>query len=250
MRTPSFLSDQLREFLRLRKIATLPELKQALGTAVDTTVFRKLKELSYRSSFSHRGRYYTLTEIAQFDPHGLWSFQAVWFSRWGNLVTTLEAQVNGAPQGYFADELRQVLHVEVKDALLQLVEQGRIARQQVTGLFLYCSSDAALHRRQVLARQALSDIPGSASAEVSPEELKAALVLFSSLLDEQQRRLYAGLESLKLGCGGDQRLAALLQLDPHTVARGRKQLLAQEVEWERVRKHGGGRKPVEKKRPK
>ncbi len=250
MRTPSFLSDQLREFLRLRKIATLPELKQALGTAVDTTVFRKLKELSYRSSFSHRGRYYTLTEITQFDPHGLWSFQAVWFSRWGNLVTTLEAQVNGAPQGYFADELRQVLHVEVKDALLQLVEQGRIARQQVTGLFLYCSSDAALHRRQVLARQALSDIPGSASAEVSPEELKAALVLFSSLLDEQQRRLYAGLESLKLGCGGDQRLAALLQLDPHTVARGRKQLLAQEVEWERVRKHGGGRKPVEKKRPK
>jgi hypothetical protein len=250
MRTPSFLSDQLREFLRLRKIATLPELKQALGTAVDTTVFRKLKELSYRSSFSHRGRYYTLTEIAQFDPHGLWSFQAVWFSRWGNLVTTLEAQVNGAPQGYFADELRQVLHVEVKDALLQLVEQGRIARQQVTGLFLYCSSDAALRRRQVLARQAVSDIPGSASAEVSPEELKAALVLFSSLLDEQQRRLYAGLESLKLGCGGDQRLAALLQLDPHTVARGRKQLLAQEVEWERVRKHGGGRKPVEKKRPK
>jgi hypothetical protein len=34
------------------------------------------------------------------------------------------------------------------------------------------------------------------------------------------------------------------------VARGRKQLLAQEVEWERVRKPGAGRKPVEKKRPK
>jgi hypothetical protein len=28
----------------------LPELKQVLGTTVDTTVFRKLKELSYRSS--------------------------------------------------------------------------------------------------------------------------------------------------------------------------------------------------------
>jgi hypothetical protein len=63
MRTPSFLSDRLREFLRWRKIATLPELKQALGTTVDSTVFRKLKELSYRSSYSHRGRYYTLDEI-------------------------------------------------------------------------------------------------------------------------------------------------------------------------------------------
>jgi hypothetical protein len=250
MRTPCFLSDHLRDFLRLRRIATLPELKQALGTNVDTRVFRKLKQLSYRSSYSHRGRYYTLAEIPQFDPHGLWSFQAVWFSRWGNLVTTLQALVHGAPRGYFANELQQILHVEVKDALLQLVEQRHIARQQVTGLFLYCSQDAALCRRQVLARQALSEIPGSASAKVSPEELKASLVLFSSLLDERQRRLYAGLESLKVGRGGDQRLAELLQLDPHTVARGRKELLAQEVEWERIRKHGGGRKPAEKKRPK
>jgi hypothetical protein len=137
----------------------------------------------------------------------------------------------------------------VKDALLQLVEQRRIARQQVTGLFLYCSQDGSLRRRQVLARQAFSEIPGTSSAAVSPAELKASLVLFASLLDERQRRLYAGLESLKLGRGGDQRLAALLQLDPQTVARGRKQLLAQEVEWDRVRKSGAGRKPVGKKHP-
>ena len=250
MRTPFFLSDPLRKFLRANKIATLPELKQALGTTVDTTVFRKLKELSYRSSYSHRGRYYTLAEIPQFDPYGLWSFQSVWFSRWGNLVSTVETLVNGAPQGYFANELQQVLHVEVKDTLLQLVEQRRLARLPVKGLFLYCSHDTAVRRRQILARQALSEIPGSASAEVSPEELKASLVLFSSLLDEQQRRLYAGLESLKFGRGGDQKLAELLQLDAHTVARGRKELLAQEVAWDRVRKPGGGRKLTEKKRPK
>ena len=250
MRTPFFLSDPLRKFLRANKIATLPELKQGLGTTVDTTVFRKLKELSYRSSYSHRGRYYTLAEIPQFDPYGLWSFQSVWFSRWGNLVSTVETLVNGAPQGYFANELQQILHVEVKDTLLQLVEQRRLARQPVKGLFLYCSPDTAVRRRQVLARQALSEIPGSASAEVSPEELKASLVLFSSLLNEQQRRLYAGLESLKFGRGGDQKLAELLQLDAHTVARGRKELLAQEVAWDRVRKPGGGRKLTEKKRPK
>lgn len=250
MRTPSFLSDHLRDFLRVQKIATLPELKLALGTTADITVFRKLKELSYRSSYSHRGRYYTLDEIPQFDPQGVWSFREVGFSRWGNLVRTLEALVSAAPQGYFADELQHLLHVEVKDALLQLVEQRRVTRQQVTGLFLYCSPEATVRRRQLLARQAQSEVPGSASAEVSPEELKASLILFTSLLDERQRRLYAGLESLKLGRGGDLRLAELLQLDPRTVARGRKQLLDQDVEWERVRKPGAGRKPAGKKRPK
>jgi len=45
--------------------------------------------------------------------------------------------------------------------------------------------------------------------------MKAAIILFYSLLDEQQRRLYAGLESMKLGHGGDSVLAEVLGLDPH-----------------------------------
>jgi hypothetical protein len=45
MRPLSFRSDELRSLLLRSKIATLDELKQALGTAVDVTVFRKLKPL-------------------------------------------------------------------------------------------------------------------------------------------------------------------------------------------------------------
>ena len=38
-----------------RKIATMAELKRAPGTHADMTVFRKLRQLSYRSSHPHRG---------------------------------------------------------------------------------------------------------------------------------------------------------------------------------------------------
>jgi hypothetical protein len=80
------------------------------------------------------------------------------------------------------------------------------------------------------------------------DEVKAALLLFISLLDERQRRLYAGLEALKIGSGGDRQIAELLGLHPKTVAKGRHELLEQDVEAERVRRPGGGRKSVEKKR--
>jgi hypothetical protein len=189
MRTPTFHSDGWLEWLRRHQIATLPELKQALGTTVDVTVFRKLKELSYRTSYSHRGRYYTLDEMAEFDNQGLWSFRSVWFSRYSTLLATVEAFVHRSSQGYFADELQQALHVEVKEPLLQLVEQGRIARQPVAGLDLYSSGDPATGRQQRLRRQAHPEIPGRPASAVSWEELKAASVLFSSLLDEKQRRL-------------------------------------------------------------
>jgi hypothetical protein len=253
MRPLLFHSDELRSLLRHAQIATLDQLKQALGTSVPVTVFRKLAPLDYLTSYSHRGRYYTLREFADFDDHGLWSHAGVWFSRFGTLVATAETFVNHSPRGYFAEELARSLHVDVQDALHQLAHQRRVSRQIVSGLYLYTAVDPALQRQQLLTRrtaQALPTVVDVSVLEVSEQELKAAILLFYSLLDEQQRRLYAGLESLKLGRGGDRQLADFLDLDPHTVARGRQQLLAQDVEVDRARKSGGGRKRVEKKRPK
>jgi len=251
MRPIIFAADPLRRFLRKERIATLPQLKQVLGTDADITVFRKLKELAYHTSYSHRGSFYTLDEIAAFDHRGLWSCDEVWFSRLGTLKATAEAFVTQAPAGYFAAELDDLLHLPVKEPLLQLVRQGKLARQAVSGLYLYCAADQKQRQRQLLARQALREQPAAGGIRPShpADEMRAAIILFASMLDEQQRRLYAGLESLQLGRGGDRQIATLLDLDPHTVAKGRRQLLAQEVEVDRVRRAGGGRKRTEKKRP-
>ena len=244
MRPLSFDPRALRRHLLRYKIATLPELKSALGTTADLTVFRKLKLLDYLSSYTHRGRYYALRETARFDDAGLCSHEAVWFSRFGTLVATIETFVNQSPRGWFADELADALHVEVQDPLHDLVRAGRLRRSEVTGHFLYTSADSRQSRDQLRTRQAALSVPLVADAsalQVSPEELKAAILLFYSLLDEQQRRLFAGLESMKLGHGGDSVLAAFLGLDPHTVARGRQQLLDQQVTTGRTRRSGGGR---------
>jgi hypothetical protein len=126
--------------------------------------------------------------------------------------------------------------------------------EKIAGQFLYCAADSEISGQQVLARRVLLAEPGVTGpippATIIPDELRAAIVLFFSLLDEQQRRLYAGLEALKSGRGGDALIAELLGLDVGTVARGRRQLLAQDVEVDRTRKAGGGRKQAEKKRRK
>jgi len=252
MRTTRCQAKDLAELLVNRKIATMAEMKAALGTDVDVTVFRKLKELRHRTSYSHRGQYYTLDNVARFNDRGLWSCRSVWFSKFGTLVRTAEAFVKESEAGYFAGELENLLSVSVKQPLLKLVRQRRIARRKVAGRYLYCAADRATRKRQVSSRRVREAAPSSRGAVPRPEflsdELRAAIVLFASLLDEKQQRLYAGVESLKLGHGGDRRIAELLGIDVGTVARGRRELLGGDVETERVRKAGGGRKPVEKKR--
>ena len=67
MRLEQYRAKDLIKLLRKNKIATMDELKEMLGTQADATIFRKLRELPYRTSYSHRGRYYTLEALASFD---------------------------------------------------------------------------------------------------------------------------------------------------------------------------------------
>jgi hypothetical protein len=249
MRPTSFKPSVLRQHLRRHKIADLNQLKRVLGTETDLTVFRKLRQIDYLASYTHRGRFYTLAEIARFSDQGLWSHEAVWFSRYGTLLATAEAFVNRSANGYYAHELADELHAEVQEPLRKLVQQQRLSRIEVEGQFLYTAIDSSERRKQALARRSAQAVPlavDAAALQVSPDELKAAILLFYSLLDEQQRRLFAGLEAIRVGHGGDTLLGDFLGLDAHTVARGRQQLLDQNVVSGRTRRAGGGRTATEK----
>jgi hypothetical protein len=236
------LEPLLNLFERLRAVM-MPEMKTALGTEVDVTVFRKLSALDYQTSYSHRGAYYTLRSIPRFDAYGLWCCRGAWFSEQGTLLNTATALVDAAPAGYLVDELEVVLHVPLKDSLRQLVQADLLHRQEYRGLYLYLAKERTRRQEQLAARQAKKQ-----SVDSQEQEFQAARVLFYSLLDEQQRRLYAGLESFKEGHGGDRQLAQALGLDEETVARGRRELLAGDVQSHRVRRVGGGRPRAEKKR--
>ena len=251
MRTPQFDADALLPLFRRRQVVTMEEMKAALGTTVDRTVFRKLREFPYHCSYSHRGKFYTLDALAEFDERGLWNCRGALFSRFGTLIDTAEQFVTRADRGYLAAELAGELQVPVKEPLLNLVNARRIVRQPLAGQYVYCAREALKRRQQLHERhtgvtaQTLPLLRDSL-AKIS-DEATAAIILFFSTLNEQQRRLYAGLESLRLGHGGDSRIAALTGLDVHTIAKGRCELLERDVQLERIRRPGAGRPRLEKK---
>jgi hypothetical protein len=245
-----FDKNVVRSLLRKQTIATLTDLKESLGCSGTMTVFRKLKALGYRTSYSHRGKYYTLADTPRFDDRGLWSCRTVWFSRDKNLVATAHRFVEEADAGFTAGELQDLLNVEVKEPLLQLYRRRRIDRDDIGGRYVYFSLEPSIRQEQRLRREDRSAVLEMGDVTMHAElssEMKAAVILFFSLLDEQQRRLYAGLEAHRFGHGGDRRIAEFFGLDLHTVARGRRELFGQQVQRQRVRKKGGGRKPAEKK---
>ena len=219
MASEKYQSRDIERLLKKSKVCTLDEIKRALGTESPITVFRKLRELAYQTSYSHSGKYYALKSTCQFNEEGLWTFRKAWFSVYGTLVDTAKRFVNQSPKGFTNSELDQALHVETRLSLSILLKRGLVFREKIDGVFVYVSKDDQIRRRQIVARQDAMDTT-SVDDHVLAHELKAGIVLFSSLLDERQRRIFAGLEALKLGKGGDAAVARILKIDPHTVAKG------------------------------
>lgn len=78
------------------------------------------------------------------------------------------------------------------------------------------------------------------------KDLHQQMNFLVSTLDERQQRLYVGLESQKLGHGGDRQLALITGLSVDTIAKGRQELDQADAS-DRIRAVGDGRPRVEKK---
>lgn len=247
MKTESGKQKLLVESFQAEKVLDLTAVKKIIGTTSRMTVFRQLKALGYYSSYSHAGSYYTLCSIPVFKKNGLWSYAGVHFSRHGNLMDTIAVLVKGSETGYFASELEQILHVFVHNALGKLFTQGQLRREQIGDQYLYLSP--VLAQSQFLARKnslirdpSQSFVMKDTNGQVIVEHLKT----FLSVLNEKQRRLYLGLESIKLGRGGDVRMSSVAGVDVKTIARGRRELLSKQIEIDRIRRRGAGRPPLKK----
>ncbi len=133
------------------RILTLEELSRKLD-ASRSTILRRLDEHGYYSSYNHSGRFITIAEVAEFDSRGLWSFKTARFSKHGNLKETLEYFVSSSEAGLNHPELATLLAVRVHNPLLDLVEDGRLARQQIGGSYVYLSPTARKGKQQVKRR--------------------------------------------------------------------------------------------------
>jgi len=248
MKNQSEHTETLLNAIDENKILTMDELKNILGVQSRMTVFRNLKLFNYITSYSHSGKYYSLKRIAKFNNLGLWFINSVLFSKHGTLIESVEYFVEQSNGGHNASELENYLNVKVDDVLFALVKDKRIVRKKYFGVYVYFSKNNRIRKQQELFRK---DVIYDAklinlNPEVSMDELKAALIIFFSLLDEQQRRLYAGLESMKIGYGGDNFISKLLDISEKTVAKGRKELLLNKIGDDSIRRKGGGRKAIKK----
>lgn len=147
---------KVENFLRKRRVVTISDLCEVIGSYSRMTVFRRLRQIEYVTSYTHAGRYYTLYDNARFDSDGIWFYDDIGFSQNGSLKNTVTYLVHGSDAGKFHFDLERQLRVRVHNVLLDLVRSKQIKRTKFEGQFLYLSTDKARSTKQIEQRDKLS----------------------------------------------------------------------------------------------
>ena len=237
MRAPNPNLAQLKTEFSSKCILTMTEIKHILGTDVNMTVYRTLSTFSYHSMYSHAGKYYTLPEITQFDDYGIWEYSRVYFSQFGTLKKSILHLLKQSSAGYTATELKGIFKIPVYNTVLNLYKEKQIKREQIGHEYVYFS--VSKYDLQFQERR-------SGVTDPSRSEYDDYLFLFMSTLNEKQRRWFAGLQSIEFGYGGDKIFAQKFGLDVKTVAKGRNELEARDIDVTRIREVGAGRPSIKK----
>lgn len=223
MRPIAFSAATVEDALRRLRVATMPQLVEALGAPSKRTVHRKLRELDAHTSYTHSGRYYALRESASFDEVGICVHGEIRFSVHGTLRATLVALIEDAPRGWSSAELDEFVGVRSAAVLRDLVRTGRLSCIDVNGSTLFCAVDPDEQQRQVAARHAAKETLPKLLCKPNPL-IALATRNFMRVLDEHQQRMFAGMVAMMYGPAGDRIAAKCLGMSAKTVGECRREM--------------------------
>jgi hypothetical protein len=144
--------EQLQQLFLQKACWTIDELCRALEYSA-ISIRRFLKQIGYFNSYTHNGKWYTLSTIPSFNRDGLWFFDSIGFSIHGNLKQTILNFIDKSSEGLSAKALETKLSIPCHAVLNHLYKSGRTERAKGEKGYVYLSTDESIKRKQLVHQQ-------------------------------------------------------------------------------------------------
>jgi len=157
------------------KIFTLERLVLSLSCSIPTARL-KLKQWGAYTSYNQNGRYYAVPTVPRFDNKGLWHYENIYFSRYGNLKTTIVQLVGRSPSGLTGKEIGALVRLDPRSFLHHFRNAGGIQREKPKGVYVYFSDNPVTYKQQRKSRSKLADPAGEVFSEADAVVILSALI--------------------------------------------------------------------------
>ena len=157
------------------KVFTLERLVLSLSCSIPTARL-KLKQWGAYTSYNQNGRYYAVPTVPRFDNKGLWHYENIYFSRYGNLKTTIVQLVGKSPSGLTGKEIGALVRLDTRSFLHHFRNAGGIQREKPKGVYVYFSDNPVTYKQQRKSRSKLAHPAGKVFSEADAVVILSALI--------------------------------------------------------------------------
>ncbi len=144
---PIDLKKMFKEF----KVLTLDQVSQKRECSI-RTVQRQFAQLTVLRSYNKNSRYYTLPDIPDFNTHGIWRFQDIFFSKYGDLRKTVKHLILASEYGLSGNEIGDIVYLLPRSFMHHFRQMEGIFREKHGGVYVYFSDDHTIYTKQKLKR--------------------------------------------------------------------------------------------------
>ncbi|MFH1721803.1 MAG: hypothetical protein ABH950_04265 [Candidatus Altiarchaeota archaeon] len=145
--TKQEITDRIKEL----KVVGIKSLTDNLHCS-EWTLFNKLRGLYY-TSYNFQRQYITLKQIPIFDENGLWEYNKVRFSKWGNVEETIRQIVEQSPIGFSAGSIAKTLKIRTHNQLLKCRKKGLLVSVRDGRNQIYYSANEKKRANQISVRK-------------------------------------------------------------------------------------------------
>lgn len=147
------LKERFKEF----NVLTLDQVSKMHGCSI-RTVQRQFAALEVLRSYNRNSRYYTLPSIPKFNTYGIWGYQDIRFSKFGDLRKTVKQLILNSECGLSGSEIGDIVGLLPRSFMHHFREMNGIFRDKALGVYVYFSNDPSLYARQSSKRDQVSSM--------------------------------------------------------------------------------------------
>jgi hypothetical protein len=151
---PKFDEKRLRNvfrFLENTKVFALDQMVSSLNCSTPTARL-KLKQWKAYTSYNQNSRYYAMPTVPRFDQNGLWHYENISFSKYGNLRKTVIHLISDSASGLTGNEIGDIVRLPARSFLHHFRNVSGIRREKREGLYVYFSDDPGRYKNQLQLR--------------------------------------------------------------------------------------------------
>lgn len=162
-------------FLEDIKVFTLAKLVSLLSCSTPTARL-KLKQWKAYTSYNKNSRYYAMPRVTRFDENGLWHYENIFFSKYGNLRNTVIHLINNSASGLSGKEIGDRVRLPVRSFLHHYRNLAGIQREKREGVYIYFSDDPDRYKEQLQSRLNRLEAPDKLFTDADAIVILTALI--------------------------------------------------------------------------